>query len=242
MLLRVGKALAAGILLLVGVWLAVHLVDRWFFMPELDTSLLTDDPCAAPCWQSIIPGVTTEGEARRLLKDSPFVRKDSLDYHIAEWKVVRGEYDWFSWRGRSREYYNYLYIRIEGKVELIRIHPDYTLTLGQVIDKFGPPERVYVGLGGGGNVLIAYLDYPAQGLRFTAHWSPRDYTERSIVDSGTAPLTEDWEIGDVAYFSPGPLEDVLQNPYLNVPDEVEVYLERAQEWKGFGRIPWYWWP
>jgi hypothetical protein len=238
MLLRVGKALAAGILLLIGVWLVCYLVDRLFLMPDLDTSLLTDDPCAAPCWQNIVPGVATFEGAQNQLETSPFVRKGSLDYHVAE----SGEtHDRFSWHGRSMKYYNYLYLR-EGKVVLIQIHPDYTLTVGQVVDKFGPPERVYVGLGYGGNVLIAYFDYPAQGLRFTANWRVRDLTERRIVDSGIALLTEDREIVQVAYFAPGPLEKVLQNPYLNVPDEVEVYLERAQEWKGFGRMRWYRWP
>jgi hypothetical protein len=237
MLLRVGKALAAGILLLIGVWLVYYLVDRLFLMPDLDTSLLTDEPCAVPCWQNIVPGVTTEQEARKLLEDSPFVRKDSLNYDSKGW----GGYTWFLWNGRSKKYDNGLYIR-EGKVVLIQIHVDYSLTAGQVVSKFGPPERVYVGLGGGGNVLIAYLDYPAQGLRFTVDWSVRDLSERSMVDSGIALLTEDREIADVAYFAPGPLEEVLQNPYLNVPDEVEVYLKRAQEWKGFGRIQWYWWP
>lgn len=239
MLLRIGKALAAGILLLVGTWLAVHLVDRWFFMPELDTSLLTDDPCAAPCWQNIIPGVTTEQEARRLLKSSPFVRKDSLDYAIADWKTG-GNYDWFVWQGRSKKYRNALYIRIEGKVELIMIHPDYALTAGQVVEKFGPPERIYVKRTGGG-VLIAYLDYPAQGLRFTADWAPRDRTELNLATNGTALLTEEREIVEVAYFAPGPLEEVLRNPYLYTPaGGVKEYLERAQEWEGFGHIPCYW--
>ena len=239
MLLRIGKALAAGILLLIGVWLVCYLVDRLFLMPELDASLLTDDPCAAPCWQNIVPGVTTFEEAQSQLETSPFVRNGSLDCHVAE----SGEtHDQFFWHGRSMKYYNYLYLR-EGKVVLIDIHPDYTLTLGQVVDKFGPPERVYVGLGLGGNLLIAYLDYPAQGLRFTAEWPVRDRTERRIVDSGIALLTEDREIVEVAYFAPGPLEDVLQNPHRYPPKgRVEEYLERAQEWEGFGRIRWYWWP
>ena len=241
--MRLGKVLAILVilsLLAVGVWLAVHLVD-WFSMPELDTSLLTDSPCTAPCWQNIIPGTTTEQEARRLLKDSPFVRKDSLDYYIANWKAG-GDYDRFVWHGRSKKYRNALYFR-EGKVVLIMIRPDYTLTLGQVIDKFGSPERVYVGLGGGGNVLIAYLDYPAQGLRFTADWSIHDLSERSMVESGIALLTEDREVVEVAYFAPAPLEEVLQNPYLYAPaGGMEEYLKRAQEWKGFGRIRWYWWP
>lgn len=238
--MHLGRVLAILVvlsLLAFGIWLAIHLVD-WFSMPELDTSLLTDDPCAAPCWQNITPGVTTEQEARRLLKDSPFVRKDSLDYAIANWKTG-GDYDWFVWHGRNKKYRNALYLR-EGKVELIRIHPDYTLTLGQIIDKFGPPERVYVGLGLGGNLLIAYLDYPAQGLRFTAEWPVSDRTERGMVSSGVALLTEEREVVDVAYFVPGPLEEVLQNPYLDAPAEVEEYLKRAQEWEGFGRIPCYW--
>jgi hypothetical protein len=223
-------------LLAVGGWLTVHLAD-WFSMPELDTSLLTDDPCVAPCWQNIIPGVTTEQEARSLLKGSPFVRKDSLDYAIANWKSGGEGYDWFVWNGRSKKYRNALYLR-EGKTVLIQLHVDYTLTAGQVANKFGPPERVYAKLTGGG-VLIAYLDYPAQGLRFTADWSPRDHTELNMAVSGIALLTEDREIVEVAYFAPGPLEEVLQNPYLNAPVEVEEYLKRVQEWEGFGYIPCY---
>jgi hypothetical protein len=33
-------------------------------LPELDTSLLTDDPCRASCWHNITPGVSGEEEAR----------------------------------------------------------------------------------------------------------------------------------------------------------------------------------
>jgi hypothetical protein len=235
MLLRVGKALAAGILLLIGAWLVCYLVDRLFLMPDLDTSLLTDEPCAAPCWQNIVPGVTTFEGARNQLETSPFVRKGSLDYHVAE----SGEtHDRFFWHGRSVKYYNYLYLR-EGKVVLIKIHTDYSLTLGQIVNKFGSPERVYVDCGGGRNVLLAYLDYPAQGLRFTVEWPVSNLSERSVVDSGIALLTEGREIVEVAYFAPGPLEEVLQNPYLYAPAGVEVYSKRAQEWKGFGRIPCY---
>jgi hypothetical protein len=231
--MRLWKVLAILVvlsLLAVGVWLAIHLVD-WFSMPELDTSLLADAPCAAPCWQNITPGVTTEQEARSLLKGSPYVRKDSLDYHIAEWKVG-GEYDWFSWHSRSMKYYNRLYIR-EGKVVLVQIHPDYTLTLGQVVDKFGPPERVYATLAGGGAALTVQVDYPAQGLRFTGQWPVSD---RSRVAGGTALITEDLRIVDVYYFVPGSLEDLLRAS-VGTPWEVEEYLNRSQEWKGFGRVP-----
>jgi len=237
--MRLWKVLAVLMvlgLLAIGIWLAVHLVDRWFFMSELDTSLLTDDPCAAPCWQNITPGVTTEQEAHRLLKGSPFVRKDSLDYAIANWKTGGG-YDWFVWHGRSKRYRNALYLR-EGKVELIKIHPDYTLKAGQVANKFGPPERVYIKLTSR-SALLAYLDYTAQGLRFTAEWSARDQTELNMAISGTALLTEDREIVEVSYFAPAPLEEVLQNPYLDAPVEVKEYLKRAQEWEGFGYIACY---
>ena len=229
MLIRVGKALAVGILLLVGVCLVYYLVDRWLFMPELDTSLLTDDPCAAPCWQNIVPGVTTFEEVQSQLENSPFVRKGSLSYNLT------GAYNWFSWHGHSIKYYNRLYIR-ERKVVLIQVHPDYTLTLGQVVGKFGPPERVYATLAGGGAALTVQVDYPAQGLRFTGQWPISD---RSRVAGGTALITEDLKIVDAYYFVPGSLEDLLRAS-VGTPWEVEEYLNRSQEWKGFGHVPLDW--
>lgn len=36
-----------------------------------DTSLITQDPCAAPCWNGIIPGVTRWGDAVALIQDNP---------------------------------------------------------------------------------------------------------------------------------------------------------------------------
>jgi len=45
----------------------------------VDDSLLSDIPCAAPCWQGVVPGETSRSQAMQILRDSSYVRDDSLE-------------------------------------------------------------------------------------------------------------------------------------------------------------------
>jgi hypothetical protein len=72
-------------LLLPGLLLLVLLAAACSPPPELrdqkllnDTSLLSGEPCEAPCWNGITPGITTWDEARTILEDDPSIEDPTL--------------------------------------------------------------------------------------------------------------------------------------------------------------------
>ncbi|NIO00126.1 MAG: hypothetical protein GTN93_33480, partial [Anaerolineae bacterium] len=44
----------------------------------VDTSLLSGDPCEPPCWQGLVPGVSTEEEVNEFIQTSELVDRSTL--------------------------------------------------------------------------------------------------------------------------------------------------------------------
>jgi len=197
--------------------------------PELDTSLLTDDPCRAPCWHNIIPGVSGEDEVRAQLQDNPFVKEGTLEYELTEWRGVQlGQ---FSWQARS-ERYNRVYLR-DGKVLRIQIRIDHDWTLGEAVDKFGPPEGVFADIYRESYRVEFY--YPTQGLIFESFMLPVD--RQVYLGDGKGILQEDMKVTQATYFAPTSLEGMISEVYLYSPDDdMEGWLANIHEWQGFGEV------
>ncbi|MBN1976695.1 MAG: hypothetical protein JW918_04765 [Anaerolineae bacterium] len=200
--------------------------------PELDTSLLTDDPCRAPCWHNIIPGVSGEDDVRAQLQDSPFVKEGTLEYELTEWREV--QLGMFYWQGRG-EHYNRVYLR-DGKVLRIEIRIDHDWTLGEAVDKFGPPKGVLAdtyGVETTGYHVDFY--YPAQGLIFESNMLPVD--RQVYLGDGKGILQKDLKVTQATYFAPTSLEGMISEVYLYSPDDdMEGWLANIHEWQGFGEV------
>jgi hypothetical protein len=137
--------------------------------PEVDVSLMTGDPCAIPCWHNITPGVSDEDTVRDQLENSPFVRKGTLRHDPIEKEGA--PLTMFAWRDQEGDF-NRIYFR-DGKVLRIEIGLDYDLTLGQVVDKYGPPEYVYTYARGSFEYFV-FFSYPTQGLEVQSYLSAPD--------------------------------------------------------------------
>lgn len=189
--------------------------------PELDISLLNDEPCRAPCWHNITPGVSDEEDVRAQLKSSPFVKEGTLGYGptlIGEVPV-----NVFHWKARDR-FYNRITLS-EEKVLWIDIWIDHDWTLGDVVDKFGPPEGVYDGLDcHHGCLYYVRFHYPTQGV-----WL------ESITDcyGGEGRITRDLRVSVVQYFEPTTLEGLCSEAHLVPPEYTEDCLSEIVEWRGF---------
>jgi DNA-binding beta-propeller fold protein YncE len=70
----------------------------------LSTRWLRGEPCAAPCWEGITPGVTTVGEALDLLKRSPLIDPESV--FVAELTSNAAPFveHYLSWRWIGNDY------------------------------------------------------------------------------------------------------------------------------------------
>ena len=196
--------------------------------PELDTSLLTDDPCRAPCWNNIIPGVSGEDEVRAQLQDASFVKEGTLEYELTEERGI--QLGFFYWQARS-EHYNRVYLR-DGKVLRIQIMIDHDRTLGEAVDKFGPPEGVFADIYRESYRVEFY--YPTQGIEFESNMLPVD--RQVYLGDGKGILQEDMKVTRAIYFAPTSMDGMVSEAYLYSSYDMEGWLANIHEWEGFGEV------
>ncbi len=180
------------ILAIVGILSIVGLLTRWYLKSTVDRSVLTDSPCAAPCWEGVVPGTAMdEDEVLELLKELPSVgrvwKNRSIMWHWKEWP----------WEGQS---YNSIFL-MGTVVNNITLYFAFDLTVEEIVDKYGIPETVSVTQVGIPYAHIAvHFFYPTRGLTFKAEVFP-DYdpvlkpTTRVSKAVYTAPVDsfEDWQ-------------------------------------------------
>ena len=102
-----------------------------------DLSLLSGEPCGAPCWNNIVPGETTYQDAKTLLED------DWRYQNIQEAEQQEGNpARIFGFSPQEGEVCCQVFSRDGQTVTslLLQLAPD--LTLGPVIDEFGEPRYV----------------------------------------------------------------------------------------------------
>jgi hypothetical protein len=117
-------------------------------------------------------------------------------------------------------------------VVIIHARPGFKLELQEVVDRYGPPNRIIPFRAGVGDQPPYYnidLYYPGNGLFFSTIELP--VTE---VDTKQYPVKPDYIIGNVLYSAPGSLEQLMEsiNPY-----HVSIWMKRMQPWQGFGTFP-----
>lgn len=194
----------------------------------VDRSILTDDPCAAPCWQSIVPGRTTSADAWGILSKLEFVNHDHYPYRGKE---LEEGVEWVAWRtlaggdsARLGNYYAY-----DGVVRQLEVPLDFELTLQEVLDKYGAPEKL-LAYQAGSDILNTNIHffYPQLGLIFES-WADPVPPSASFALISTTPITI------VYYFAPTSMNRLF--------DELPQYArqlrfgeEHLLDWQGLGSI------
>jgi len=218
----------AGILLMIGLAVAIlawQLRLVHFRSTFVDHSLLTDIPCAAPCWQGIVPSETSRSQAMQILKECPYILPGSLQEAGTS---DRGGVTW-TWRVPGR--------RLEPSisweddvVQEITLGLTYDLTVDQAVSKFGPPEALSVGEGGvpEHSYWIIDLYYPNIGVQFKA------YTPE--FESSLEPSTE---VGVAQFFVPTSLERRVEDVFGYGEDAeyiVSHEMSLMRPWRGYGDL------
>jgi hypothetical protein len=197
-----------------------------------DMSLRTLQPCAPPCWHNIVPGRSTAADVRQVLATLPFIITQSIE----EIPYPEEGLAYFRWRYTDPAgEYGTIWLR-DGTVMSVDARPGFKLELREVIDRFGPPERIlpsralfpdapgYYSIG---------LYYPGKGLTFRTVELP----ELSL-DAKGYPVAQDYLIGTVHYLEPTTLERLLIHIDPSVsPLVVQHAIERMYPWQGFGMFP-----
>jgi hypothetical protein len=191
-----------------------------------DRSLLTDSPCAAPCWQGIIPGKTSKSQAIQILRNNMYVKEDSLqEAGTSEW----GGATW-QWRVPGRRLQPGISWQ-DDTVQEITLGLTYDLTIEQVVNKFGPPEALIASKGGVPEhwYWIINLYYSQIGVQFKAY--TREFS--SLLEPST-------QVGVAQLFAPISLEERIANVYGGDTTSTERILAHEMDlirpWKGYGDL------
>jgi hypothetical protein len=101
-----------------------------------DRSLLTDDPCAAPCWRNIIPGETAWRDMSIVIQDDPqFTGAEEIPDDSSEARLLN-----FSTKDGNAPCCR-VYSTADGKTvgQLLTLLAPDQITLGEIIEKYGDP-------------------------------------------------------------------------------------------------------
>jgi hypothetical protein len=153
--------LVAGILIAGGLLWNYLQADR----KARTEGILTEEPCAPPCWQGIVPGTVVDRRTViRQIRRMPGVvdvRENGLSIR----------WGWSNWPG-----YNSIYVEENGVVQSISLVVDFELTVQEIIGKYGVPDATNAGPAPLPESEYAWLHlyYPQHGLHCRAHVFP-DY-------------------------------------------------------------------
>ena len=101
-------------------------------------SFLTDLVCSPPCWFNITPGVTTQDEALEILRNLPFIDKDSVSTKGFYWNSFD---DTIFFHPTSRNWDGEAYV-MDHKIVLIVFAGKLNVRFEEAIEVLGEPKYV----------------------------------------------------------------------------------------------------
>ncbi len=181
-----------------------------------DESLITGEPCAAPCWQGITPGETLWRDARPIVEDLPGVK----DLQIQEQEGQIGAI----WRTNGSDQYCCAIVSNSGEavdesdvVSYIQIRLAPNITLGELIEAQGAPAYVVNGEEVSEEqayIVLLYPDIPVIAYTF-------------VAGAANGALSSSSEIVFVVYLTPEAMQnEVIRNSSL-------------QAWEGYQSFSYY---
>jgi hypothetical protein len=153
-----------------------------------DTSLISNEPCAAPCWRGITPGETTWRDALIILEDDPTI--ENVNTQTDENAVAVAA----DWQQRGGAACCQAFSEDGQTVSILFLRTAPTMTLGQVIANHGDPTYA-VGSPFSDTQAIVNLIYPSIPMVVYA-----------FVPGVEAELNANNEIIGVLYMTPKDME------------------------------------
>jgi len=213
------KRIGCRLLLIVVGVMAIVLALLWLYSERVvDRSILTDSPCAAPCWQGIVPGTSMEEEEIiGILETLPYVdmgsvRQDSLP----KGRAISWWWNHWPWR---RTGYNSVFLIGDVVHHITLSSVDFELTIEEILDKYGFPEATIYGppLLPEEPYIWMTLFYPTRGLQFRANV----YTRFEPI------LEPKTRIEEIVYLVPAESIESWREAHFDLP---------LQPWPGYGEL------
>lgn len=108
-----------------------------------DDSLVSQHPCAPPCWYGIVPNESTKEQSISVLAELSFIDPDTIEFHA----VSDGEqilWGWGSSQASTDNHNGTIVVNNDDRVETISVGLEYDLEIQQLIMEYGNPDIVYV--------------------------------------------------------------------------------------------------
>ncbi len=197
-------------------------------LAPVDASLLTGEPCEPPCWQGLTPGMSTEDEVEQFLTTSGLVDRTSIFRSGVSrgGKIVGVSKQWLSTANVQGGHARNSFDVEDGVLQDITIYMDAQVTLEELFDRYGPPEKFNAVLAGIHLMQVrASLLYPERGFIAFVEF-PR----------GEPSLRPDSTVTWVWYFRAASLGRFLELAREAGFYSGDVQVESFRDWSGYGPI------
>jgi hypothetical protein len=183
-----------------------------------DESLVTGEPCAAPCWQGITPGETTWTEAQAIIS----TLSGAIDLQIQEQDGQVGGI----WRSEASQDYCCAVVSVSGDaidatdvVNYIQVRLAPDMTLGELIEAIGEPTYLINGEEVSEDqayIVLLYPDIPVIVYAF-------------VAGAASGALNASSEIVFAVYLTPEAMADeVIATSSLQAWDGYQSYSYYAE--------------
>lgn len=191
--------------------------------------LVEGEPCAPPCWQGLVPGVSTQEEVEELLRTSRYVDPESI-YKDTQWGPVA-----IWWQRRWQTQGENSFTVQDGVLEVMSMYLDSQVTVEQLMNRYGPPDKFAADFSVHPEpvYIVVHLFYRELGMMLELRLSEDD-----------RELSPEAEIVRIRYFEPAALDDlrvtlvwgkgrVLEDDQLEL---LEQWLQGWHDWQGYGTL------
>lgn len=134
----------------------------------VDRSLLTGEPCAAPCWQTLELGKSTKSDVIAKLQDLTFINASTID---------EGSFSY--WDPKTEQVVPSIQVHADCRVPkrhcvgleivnnqlvAVRLVPNYSLFIKDLVNRFGPPEFIRPVLYQDGKTCVLFYSWEMQQI------------------------------------------------------------------------------
>jgi hypothetical protein len=186
--------------------------------------------CAAPCWEGLTPGQSTLADVQRYVART-VGRNQDLRVHTPAELGIPGCHT-FGWNAGG----HWAHMTVEnGLLVLIRPPTSPGMTLGDLVERYGPPDYLssWLATGDAGPAYGQNAYYPKLGLAFDLH--PRQET--------VGRVEPDTPVAIIYYSTPGDLAHLVAVQYActySHPEGAQEQADRdvslARPWHGYGPV------
>jgi hypothetical protein len=193
--------------------------------PLVAQGLLEGEPCGPPCFQGLAPGSSTEDDVRQFLRSGEYAVGPYAVIERSEEDVLIMKWDRRGLGGQKNEFQIQ-----DGVLSLMSMYLDSDVTVEQVVNRYGAPDKFAANLNMSGRVYtLIGLFYREVGMILDLY----------LYDD-VPQLEPETNVARVWYFEPVSLEQaiaVLAGKKGQALEDFELeQLGHWHDWQGYGVV------